>query len=172
MREFVQNHCEFCVICRRSKTSRDVSYKILSSLFLFQYKWFDITMIFVTSLFNNKNWIEITYNSILIVLNWFTKMTHYIFVIKKINAKQLINIIIKKIVKYHDISKFIMIDRDFLFISNFFFRFVMFWNWSANYLLHFIFKWTIKWNVKTILWNNIYEFMSILFKIIEFYFCL
>ena len=47
-------------------------------------------------------------------------MTHYISVIKKINAKQLTDVIIKKIVKYHDVSKFIMTDRDFLFISRFY----------------------------------------------------
>ena len=50
-------------------------------------------------------------------------MIHYIFIIKKINAKQLIDVIIKKIVKFHDVLKFIIIDRDFLFTSKFYFSF-------------------------------------------------
>ena len=53
-------------------------------------------------------------------MNKLTKLTHYIIVIKKINIKQLIDVIIKKIIKFHDVSKFIIIDRDFLFTSKFY----------------------------------------------------
>ena len=38
MREFVENYCNECVICRRNKVSRHTSYEMLSSLSILKFK--------------------------------------------------------------------------------------------------------------------------------------
>lgn len=73
------------------------------------------------NLLKSFDWIEISYDSILMIIDRLTKMTHYIFVIKKIIAKQSIDVIIKKIVRFHDIFEFVVTNKFFLFTSNFYF---------------------------------------------------
>ena len=48
-------------------------------------------------------------------------MIHYISIIKNIIVKQLIDVFIREIVKFHDVSIFIIIDHEFLFTSTFYF---------------------------------------------------
>jgi hypothetical protein len=115
MFEFVKNYCESCVICKRSKTSKHKSYEELQSLFVFQYRWADFTMNFVTNLSTSKDWNDAKYDNILVVVDRFTKMTHYILVTKTIKIKNLTKMLIRKVIRYHDFFNFIIIDRESLF---------------------------------------------------------
>ena len=121
MREFVENYCNECAICRRSKVSRHASYEVLSSLSISKFKWFDITMNFVTNLSSSIDWTRTNYDSILVVVDKLTKMIHYILVTKKVTTKQLIDIFIRELIRHHDVSKFIVIDRESLFNVDFYF---------------------------------------------------
>ena len=76
-------------------------------------------MNFVTNLSINRDWNEIEYDSILMMIDRLTKMIHYILIIKIINAENLTKVFIKKIVQLHNFSLFIIINKKSLFISNF-----------------------------------------------------
>ena len=42
-------------------------------------------------------------------------MSHYVSIIKTIKVKDLTNVLIKEIIRYHELTTFIIIDRDSLF---------------------------------------------------------
>ena len=76
-------------------------------------------MNFVTNLLINRDWNEIKYDSILMMIDRLTKMIHYISIIKIINVENLTEVFIKKVVRLHDFSLFIIINKESLFILNF-----------------------------------------------------
>ena len=51
-------------------------------------------------------------------------MTHYVSITKTIFAKNLVEIFIKKIIKLHDIFTSVIIDRNTIFISKFYFTLI------------------------------------------------
>ena len=116
MRAQIEKYCEICVVCKRSKISRHKSYEKLSSFFISKFKWIDLTMNFVTKLFESKTWNEVVYDSILVVMNRLTKMIHYISVTKTMIAKNLAEILIREIIRLHDFSSSITINRSSIFI--------------------------------------------------------
>ena len=120
MRQLVRKYMKTYVVCKRSKISKHKSYKDFQFFFIFEFKWIDLIMNFVTKLSSNKNWNEVLYDFILVVVDRFTKMTHYVFVTKTISTKTLTEIFMKKIIKLHDISILIIIDRDSIFTSKFY----------------------------------------------------
>ena len=119
MRTQIKKYCETCAICKKSKTSRHKSYEKLSFLSISKFKWIDITMNFVTNLFESKAWNETTYDAILIVVNRLTKMTHYISIKKTVIAENLVEILIRKIIRFHDFFSSITTDRNSIFISKY-----------------------------------------------------
>ena len=62
---------------------------------------------------------KIKYNSILIVVNKFTKYIYLILYNEGFTAKQIVYIVLDRIVRHHDISESIILDRDKIFINNF-----------------------------------------------------
>ena len=119
MRAQIKKYCETCAIYKRNKTFRHKSYEKLSSLSISKFKWADITMNFVTNLFENKTWNETTYDAILVVVNRLTKMTHYISIKKTMIAENLVEILIRKIIKFHDFFSSITTNRKSIFISKY-----------------------------------------------------
>ena len=115
MFEFVKDYVENCAICKRSKTFKHKFFEKFQFLFVLQYRWFDFTMNFVTNLSINKDWNEVKYDNILVVVDRLTKMNHYISIIKTIKVKDLTNVLIREIIRYHELSTSIIIDRDSLF---------------------------------------------------------
>ena len=47
-------------------------------------------------------------------------MSHYVSIIKTIKVKNLTNVLIKEIIRYHELSTSIIIDRDSLFTSEYY----------------------------------------------------
>ena len=119
MRAQIKKYCEICAICERNKTSRHKSYEKLSSFSISNFKWTDITMNFVTNLFESRTWNETTYDSILVVINRLIKMTHYISITKTMIAKNFVEILIRKIIKLYDFSSSITTNRNSIFISKY-----------------------------------------------------
>ena len=62
---------------------------------------------------------RIRYNSILIVVDKFTKYIYLISCKKNFTAKQTIYIVLDKVIRYHRILESITLDRDKIFKSNF-----------------------------------------------------
>ena len=119
MRAQIKKYCETCAICKKSKTSRHKSYEKLSFLSILKFKWINFTMNFVTDFFESKTWNETTYDVILVVIYRLIKMTHYISITKIVIAKNLVEILIRKIIKLHDFSSSITTDKSSIFISKY-----------------------------------------------------
>ena len=119
MRTQVKEYCETCAICKRSKVLRHKSYDKLSSFSISKFKWVDLIMNFVTNLSESRAWNEIKYDSTFVVMNRLIKMTHYIFVIKIVIAKDLAEILIREVIRLHELSSSITTDRNSVFISKY-----------------------------------------------------
>ena len=63
--------------------------------------------------------IEIRYNSILIVVDKFTKYAYLIFCKENFIAKQMTYVVLDRVIRYHGIPKSITSNRDKIFKSNF-----------------------------------------------------
>ena len=59
------------------------------------------------------------YDSILIVVDKFTKYVHLIFCNKKFTVKQIICVVLDRVIKYYGISESITSDKDKIFRNNF-----------------------------------------------------
>jgi hypothetical protein len=77
-------------------------------------------MNFITKLFKSTN--SATgerYDSILIMIDKLIKYSHIIACKEKFTAEQLKYIVLNRLIRYHDISKRLISDRDKLFTSNY-----------------------------------------------------
>ena len=108
-----------CDICLVSKIVRHKPYGDLQFLPVFTHRWKDLSMDFVTSLPISTNWKGNNYDSILIIVNWLTKMVYYKPVKVTINAPGLAEVIINVIVRHHSLPDSIITNRGSLFILKF-----------------------------------------------------
>ena len=76
-------------------------------------------MDFVTGLPISTDWKGDSYDSILVIVDWLTKMVHYKPVKITINALGLAEVIINVVVHHHGLPDSIVTDKSFLFISKF-----------------------------------------------------
>ena len=167
MRHTIKKYCETCFICKRFKTSRHKFHNRAKSIFIFIHKWIDINMNFVTKLSLSRAWNEVVYDAILIIVDRLTKMIHYIFVTKTINAKNLVEIFIQKFIRIHDLLESIIIDKDFVFTSKYWSTLCYALKIKKSCLSRFTRKSIIKRNDKIISWSNIFDSISTSSKTIE-----
>ena len=73
-------------------------------------------MNFVTDFSKNKTWNKTTYDAIFVVINRLIKMTYYISITKTMIAKNFVEILIRKIIKFHDFSSSITTNKNSIFI--------------------------------------------------------
>ena len=76
-------------------------------------------MDFVTGLPILTDWKKDSYDSILVIVNWLTKMIHYKSIKVIINAPGLTKVIIDVVMRHHSLSNSIVTDRESLFTSKF-----------------------------------------------------
>ena len=76
-------------------------------------------MDFVMGLPISPNWKENSYNSILVIVNWLTKMVYYKPVMITIDAPRLAKIILDIVVWHHKLLDSIVTNRGSLFTSKF-----------------------------------------------------
>ncbi len=75
-------------------------------------------MNFITDLSSSK-WKKVMYDLILVIVNYYMKMTHYLSIKKILTVIKLAKLFFKKIALRYEISNDIVIDKDSLFISAF-----------------------------------------------------
>ncbi len=114
----VKEYIDTCDICQRVKMKCHLSYDELRSLFQFTDSWKEIIMNFITDLSPSK-WKEVVYDLILVIVDHYTKMTHYLSTKKTLTVVKLAKLFFEKIALKYEISNDIIIDRDSLFISAF-----------------------------------------------------
>ncbi len=114
----VKEYINTCDIYQRVKMKRHLSYDKLKSLSRFTNFWKEITMNFITDLSSSK-WKEVMYDSILMIVDHYTKMMHYLFMKKTLTVVKLAELFFKKIALRYKILNNIIINKDNLFISAF-----------------------------------------------------
>lgn len=67
-------------------------------------------MAFVTGLSKNKDWRGVEYDFILVIVDRLTKIVDYKPVLTNLDIKQLAEVLIKAIFKYHSLSNSIITD--------------------------------------------------------------
>lgn len=65
------------------------------------------------------DWKHKNYNSILFIIDWFTKMIYFKSMKVTINIFGFIEVIIDLVIKHYGLFNFIIINQDLLFISKF-----------------------------------------------------
>ncbi len=95
-----------------------LSYDELKSLSWFTNFWKEITMNFITDLSSSK-WKKVMYDSILVIVDHYTKMMHYLFMKKILTVVELAELFFEKIALRYEISNDIIINKDNLFINSF-----------------------------------------------------
>ncbi len=114
MRKMIDRYIQNCYVCQHSKISRNKSNDLLQSLFISEQRWQDIAMNFIINLSDSYN-----YNAILTVICKLLKERHYISCIiddENITAEKTAEMLIQWVYWTHDLSNFIISDRNSQFI--------------------------------------------------------
>ncbi len=114
----VKEYINTCDICQRVKMKHHLSYDELKSLLRFTDSWKEITMNFITDLSSSK-WKEVVYDSILVIVDHYMKMTHYLFIKKTLTVIKLAKLFFEQIALRYEILNDIIINKDSLFINVF-----------------------------------------------------
>jgi len=114
----VKEYIDTCDIYQRVKMKHHLLYDELKSLSRLTNLWKKITMNFITDLSSSK-WKEVIYDSILVIVNYYTKMMHYLSIKKTLTIIKLAKLFFKKIALRYEISSDIIINRNSLFINAF-----------------------------------------------------
>jgi transposase InsO family protein len=107
-----------CTQCQRVKPLRHKPYEELQTLPQPKGPWLDVTMDFITDLPSSKERGK-AYDCILVVVDRYTKMARYIPTKKTIDAAELADVFLSKIVKLHGVPESIVTDRGSLFTARF-----------------------------------------------------
>ena len=114
IKEYIKN----CDMCQRTKTLHYYSYNELSSLFVLTQWWTKISMNSIIEFFLSRYDNNI-YNAILIIIDRFLKITHYIFVKSTWSIENLIDVLFNKILLIFFEIKKIVFDWKVLFTSDY-----------------------------------------------------
>ncbi len=118
LRKHVKAYIRTCEECQRTKTRRHKPYGELGALPVPSRPWQEISMDFITSLPPSK-WRGHTYDSILVIVDRFSKMVRYLPVCKTITASELADIFVNSIWKDYGTPDGITTDRGPQFTSQF-----------------------------------------------------
>jgi hypothetical protein len=103
-----------CDICQHAKTERINPAGLLQPLPVPHGAWQDITIDFIEGLPKSEG-----YNSILVIVDRFSKYSHFLPLKHPFSAKQVAQAILDVVVRLHGMPLSIVSDRDRVFTSNF-----------------------------------------------------
>ena len=120
MAEDVRSYVQTCPVCQRTKTPRHLPYGKLSSLPRPTEPWCEISMDFITDLPESPDGDpKVLRDSILVVVDRYTKMSIYIATNKTITAEELAEVFLQRVVRSFGLPKGIVSDRGSVFTSKF-----------------------------------------------------
>ena len=106
-------------VCLASKVIHHKPYGDLQSLPVPTHRWKNLSIDFVTGRPILTDWKDDNYDSILVIIDWLTKMVHYELVKVTIDSSGLAQIIIDMVVRHHGFPDSIVTDWGSLFTSKF-----------------------------------------------------
>ena len=118
MKRDVKEYVEECDLCQRVKVHRHRPYGELQSLPLPDRPWKEITLDFITDLPPSRCRLGV-YDSVLVVVDRYTKIARYFPTTKSIKAVDLAELFIDKIITQYGCPKGIVSDRGPVFTSGF-----------------------------------------------------
>ena len=111
----IKVYCRHCILCQKDKIRRHKLYKLLKLLSISTRVWDSVTMNFITDLSSSKNYNRAVYNTVLIMIDRLTKMTHYTVMRKNIDASTLTELFLYKYVRLHRIFNNLITDWEVIF---------------------------------------------------------
>lgn len=115
MRKTVESYIRTCDVCQRTKASTLKPPGLLHPIAPPYRNWQIISMDFITGLPRTAR----GYDSILTVVDTFSKMVHFIPCRSDVTAKQVARLFVDNIFRYHGLPEGIISDRDPKFTSDF-----------------------------------------------------
>jgi len=113
MEDDIRKFCNECDNCQRMKATRDAKHGLLHPLELASKPWTHISSDFITELLESGG-----YKNILIVVDRFTKMAHFIPIVKR-EAVEVAQAYLNGVWKYHRIPEDVVSDRDATFTGQY-----------------------------------------------------
>ena len=114
-----------CEVCIRTKVSWYKLYREFQILSVFKWIWSSVIIDFIVKLSKFKDPVSnISYNSILVIIKHFTKYSKFIFANKSHLTKDLIDIIIRKVINNYRLLNEFIIDKGTIFALQFFITFI------------------------------------------------
>jgi hypothetical protein len=110
----LRKNCSECVICQRTKAPRNAKHGLLHPLELTCKPWTHISTDFIADFPQYEG-----VTMILVVINRFTKMTHFI-TLKKKNSPSVARAYLESVWKNHGFAEDVVSDRDSTFTGSFF----------------------------------------------------
>lgn len=114
MRKTVEKICASCITCKQAKSKVNPN-GLYTPLPLSSSPWIDLSMDFILGLPRTKKGRD----SIFVVVDRFSKMSHFIPCHKTDDATHIADLFFREIVRLHGIPRTIVSDRDTKFLSHF-----------------------------------------------------
>ena len=114
LQNFVEDYVRTCDTCCRAKIPRHHPYGLLQPLPPPSKPWQSISMDFITDLPLSKG-----FDTILTVVDRFTKMAHFLPCVKSISSQETADLIMREVFRHHGLPDNIISDRGPQFISHF-----------------------------------------------------
>ncbi|KAA3484038.1 Transposon Ty3-I Gag-Pol polyprotein [Gossypium australe] len=114
MKRDVERVCAQCVLCKKAK-SKIKPHGLYTPLPIPEEPWVDISMDFVLGLPR----IKIRKDSIFVVVERFSKMSHFIACTKTDDVVHILNLFFREVIRLHGIPRTIVFDRDKKFLCHF-----------------------------------------------------
>jgi hypothetical protein len=111
----VVNYIAMCLECQKVKTKHRHLTGLLQPLPILEWKWKVVTINFITKFPRTMK----QHDSIMVVVDKLTKVTHFIHVKTTHKATNIAEIYMKKVVRLHGVHKAIVSERDPKFTYNF-----------------------------------------------------
>ena len=126
----IKEYVKSCDMCQRTKALHYHFYDKFSSLFISARSWTKISINFIIEFFLNR-YDDNIYDAILIIIDRFLKITHYICAKLTWSVENLIDILFDKMLLIFFKIKKIVFNRKMLFINDY---------WSALYYRIYVVK--------------------------------
>jgi hypothetical protein len=114
MKRNVQRICDMCITCRQTK-SMVMPHGLYTPLPVPKEPWVDISMDFILGLPSSRKGRD----SIFVVVDRFSKMTHFITCHKIDDATNIADLFFREVIRLHGLPRSIVSDRDVKFLSYF-----------------------------------------------------